>query len=81
MADDAPARHAAPGDRETSTGGTGPDVPSAPIICSLCGRSGGGTSALTWSSSRSGTRTSWVCGDCTRRHVRSMEAKLDEEHW
>jgi hypothetical protein len=28
-----------------------------------------------------GTRTRWVCPDCTRRYVRSIEAKLEPEWW
>jgi hypothetical protein len=30
---------------------------------------------------RGGTRTRWVCADCTRRHVRAIEAKLDQNWW
>jgi hypothetical protein len=28
-----------------------------------------------------GHRTRWVCDTCTRKYVRSMEAKLDQEWW
>ena len=28
-----------------------------------------------------GTRTRWMCADCTRRYVRSIEAKLEQQWW
>jgi transposase-like protein len=28
-----------------------------------------------------GHRTRWVCTECTRRFVRSIEAKLDQQWW
>jgi hypothetical protein len=30
---------------------------------------------------RGGTRTRWVCPQCTREHVRSIEAKLERQWW
>ena len=53
----------------------------APVTCTLCGRRAEGTALLTWSSARGPRGTTWTCTDCTRRHLRAMEAKLDEEHW
>ncbi len=58
-------------------------------VCSLCGRSAeaerDGDPRLTWCAdiveSADGPRTRWVCVDCTRRYVRSIEAKLDQEWW
>ena len=28
-----------------------------------------------------GPRTHWICPPCTRRFVRSIEAKLDQQWW
>ena len=53
----------------------------APVTCTLCGRRAEGTALLTWSSARGPRGTTWTCTDCTRRHLRALEAKLDEEHW
>jgi hypothetical protein len=30
---------------------------------------------------RDGARTRWVCTECTRKHVRSIEAKLEQQWW
>ena len=34
-----------------------------------------------WSMATSERGVEWVCLDCTRLHVRSIEAKLPEEWW
>jgi hypothetical protein len=57
--------------------------------CSLCGTPAGCASSsappLDWSAdlieTSEGTRRRWVCGPCTRRFVRSIEAKLDQQWW
>jgi hypothetical protein len=57
--------------------------------CSLCGRVADpavdGDPPLGWCAdlheSMDGPYTRWVCVECTRRHVRSIEAKLDEQFW
>ena len=40
---------------------------------------------LAWSAdmveTSDGTRTRWVCPECTRRFVRAIEAKLDQQWW
>jgi hypothetical protein len=51
------------------------------VTCTRCGRQGEGAELLTWSSAAGRGGTSWTCEQCTRRHLRAMEAKLDEEHW
>ena len=61
------------------------------VACSVCGsaderaRQDDETPPLGWSSdlveTSEGTRTRWVCIECTRRYVRSIEAKLDREWW
>ena len=53
----------------------------APATCSVCGLTVDGPPPLTWSLSRGERGSSAVCGDCTRRHLRSMEAQLEQEHW
>jgi len=55
--------------------------PQPPVACTLCDARAEGEAPLTWSSSRGPRGTAWVCADCTRSHLRAMEAKLDEEHW
>ena len=50
--------------------------------CAVCGRVGDpATVALAWSTTLEQRRTLLVCEACTREHVRSMEAKLDPQHW
>ena len=51
------------------------------VTCTLCGRQGEGPALLTWSSTHGPRGTTLTCETCTRRHLRAMEAKLDEEHW
>ena len=58
-------------------------------VCSLCGRNADpdedGDPPLAWCAdlveTRDGQVTRWVCTACTRRCVRSIEAKLDQEWW
>jgi hypothetical protein len=57
-------------------------------VCSLCGTAAAAEDAavaLTWMrdtvETAAGPRTRWVCPDCTRRHVRAIEAKLEQEWW
>ena len=67
----------------------GPQTASAGPACSLCGviaeSRGDGVPPLGWSAdlieTSEGTRPRWVCVGCTRRFVRSIEAKLDHEWW
>ena len=62
---------------------------SVEAICSLCGRKADpatdGDPPLAWCAdiveTSTGHRTHWVCVECTRRYVRSIEAKLDSEWW
>ena len=53
----------------------------AVTTCSACGASADGDPPLTWSTATGPGGTSWFCDRCTRTNVRSIEAKLDEEHW
>ena len=61
---------APPGEQEGTT-----------VSCSVCGTTVPAPPPLTWSLSRGERGPSQVCGDCTRRHLRSMEAQLEQEHW
>jgi len=57
--------------------------------CAICGRVSDperdGDPPLGWCADvvevRGGHRTRWVCANCTRAHVRSIEAKLDQQWW
>jgi len=57
--------------------------------CAMCARVADaavdGDPPLAWSAdlvdTRRGQRTRWICPTCTRTHVRSIEAKLDQEWW
>ena len=53
----------------------------ATVACDVCGASVAAPPPVTWSLSRDGRRASHICGDCTRRHLRAMEAQLEQEHW
>ncbi len=54
---------------------------AAPVACSACGRQADGAPPITWASATGPRGTTWTCEVCTRRHLRAMEAKLDEELW
>lgn len=57
--------------------------------CSLCGcvadPTTDGDPPLAWCADtvqeRAGRRTRWICAPCTRRHVREIEAKLEQQWW
>ena len=58
-------------------------------VCSLCGRAADperdGDPPVTWCAdvveTADGPGMRYVCPDCTRRFVRSIEAKLDQHWW
>jgi len=58
-------------------------------VCSLCGRAADperdGDPLLLWCADTvetiDGPATRYVCPECTRRFVRSIEAKLDQQWW
>ncbi len=53
-------------------------------VCRSCGTTaapGEDAAALTWSLAVEAGRTSWTCPDCTRRHVRGIEGRLDTAWW
>jgi len=50
--------------------------------CDHCGQSEDDPAALlTWSTAVERGKQKWFCTDCSRRHLRSMEGKLDSEWW
>jgi hypothetical protein len=52
------------------------------VTCDFCGTAAPGDEPpLTWSLSMDRGRTRRFCERCTREHLRSMEGKLDTEHW
>lgn len=52
------------------------------LTCDNCGRQeSDGARTLTWSTSVERGRKLRFCDDCSREHLRSMEGKLDREHW
>lgn len=50
--------------------------------CAMCGKSSRDPGELlTWVMSSENGRTVVTCDECSRRHVRSIEAKLDSQWW
>jgi hypothetical protein len=50
--------------------------------CDACGREEREPAkTLTWTTAVENGRRRSYCDDCSRRHLRAMEAKLDSEHW
>jgi len=85
---DVSGREAPTGQAPTGEAPTGHDVSgqaprgqaSPAATCSRCGTCAP-EQPLTWSTATGPRGTILVCDRCTREHVRSIEAKLDEEHW
>ncbi|GGL30643.1 hypothetical protein [Phycicoccus endophyticus] len=66
----------------SEAGAEGPPGP----VCATCGaRASGAEEAalarLTWTRGSEGGREVWTCGACSRRHLRSIEGKLDSAWW
>lgn len=58
-----------------------PEPIMATITCSYCGRIAE-EPQLTWVLEFDPRRGSiWICRDCARANLRSIEAKLDQEYW
>lgn len=50
--------------------------------CDFCGRQESDEArTLTWSTAVERGRRVTFCERCSREHLRSMEGKLDSEHW
>ncbi|HET7399615.1 MAG TPA: hypothetical protein VFJ94_13945 [Intrasporangium sp.] len=69
----------------TGAGGGMENEAATEPMCSVCGRmpsaEEAATARLTWSRGTQGGRASWVCAQCSRDHVRSIEGKLDQSWW
>jgi cell wall assembly regulator SMI1 len=55
-------------------------VPYDTVVCVRCGQRAEGVPA-TWSSSAGPDGLTHLCDGCTRQHLRSIEARLDEQWW
>jgi hypothetical protein len=50
--------------------------------CDFCGRQEPDEAkTLTWSTAVEDGRLRRYCDECSRRHLRAMEGKLDSEYW
>lgn len=55
---------------------------SVSVTCDFCGRQAEGEEPpLTWTTSVERGRVRRYCDECSRAHLRSMEAKLDSDWW
>ncbi len=54
----------------------------AVVTCAFCGTVvESETPPITWVSAVENGRQRWFCDDCSRKHLRAMESKLDSEWW
>lgn len=52
------------------------------VTCDFCGACApGDEQPLTWTSAIENGATRLFCADCSREHLRAIEAKLDSEWW
>lgn len=52
------------------------------VTCDFCGRTAQeGVATLTWTTAVEQGRRRTFCDECSRRHLREMEGKLDSEYW
>jgi hypothetical protein len=53
------------------------------LVCATCGATPDdpALARLTWALSRENGRDVWTCDACSRRHLRSIEGKLDSAWW
>jgi hypothetical protein len=63
-----------------------PDPAESPLVCTVCGAEPAddaerALARLTWTRGAEAAREVWTCQRCSRRHVRSIEAKLDSSWW
>jgi hypothetical protein len=59
------------------------DAADARIACGSCGAvpEEPGWARVTWTAGVESSRRTWTCPECSRRFLRSIEAKLDPELW
>jgi hypothetical protein len=60
-----------------------PAEESAPMVCATCGAvpADEALALLTWARGVENRRDVWTCETCSRRHLRSIEGKLDSSWW
>ena len=53
------------------------------VVCATCGATprDEALARLTWSRGTENGREVWTCDACSRRHLRSIEGKLDSAWW
>ena len=58
-------------------------TPEEPLVCATCGRqpSADEPAGLTWTRSVEASERVWTCPECSRRHLRAIESKLDTGWW
>lgn len=56
---------------------------TAAMVCATCGAVpvDEGLARLTWTRGVENGRDVWTCETCSRRHLRSIEGKLDSSWW
>ena len=66
----------------------GPDAvpPTSGPVCATCGASpvdddAAALARITWARGVENGRDVWTCDACSRRHLRSIEGKLDSSWW
>lgn len=79
-APDAPDTTDAPD--STATDSTATDTPAA-MACATCGAAPAdpALARLTWARGIENGHEVWTCDTCSRRHLRSIEGKLDSSWW
>jgi hypothetical protein len=53
---------------------------AAVVTCAMCGRAEK-EPPPTWTCQQTGRGRMWLCEECTRQNVRSIEGRLDEAWW
>ena len=51
------------------------------ITCTRCGATAEAAAEPSWSCELVDGEQRWLCAACTREHLRSIEAKLDDAWW
>lgn len=56
--------------------------PDAPSTCAVCGKAVDDPAAvLTWVLEHSDEGYRWICLQCSREHLREIEARMDADEW
>jgi hypothetical protein len=58
------------------------EVGEPPSVCALCGVEADDEAAvLTWTLDVQDDTWEWICPECSRVHLRDIEARLKHEEW